>query len=318
MTVTDDEPGIDRSTLRRIADAWPQRAAMATGLELTETSAPYDADVPDYPLAAVPFADHPHYLAAAPSQQDAVRTGMWLGYNERVIETERLIAEPAFALIIAGTFPGADDPLVARTVQQSLVDESFHTYMHMMALSRTKELRGITKRPPLPVLITQRRLADALAECAEQWERDVAVLVWGAVAETCIGGLLALLARDTTVQPMHALISKLHLRDESAHGSIVVEVMRRLHAHMNQAQRTKVRQLMRPALDAFATQDPSMLHIELTEAGIPGVEQVLHDIQEKPSGRQLVLDMTGAKRMIDELGLTDDVEFDFGSHRPTS
>lgn len=316
MTITDDEHGIDRSTLRRIADAWPQRAAIANGLELTETSEPYKPDVPDYPLAAVPFVDHPNFLTAAPSQRDAVLTGLWLGFNERVIETERLIAEPAFGMIMAGVFPGADDPMVARTVQQSLVDESFHTYMHMMALSRTKELRHITRRPPLPVLITYRRLDETLTRCTEKWERDLAVLVWGAVAETSIGGLLSLLARDTTVQPMHALISKLHLRDESAHGSIVVEVMRRLHTHMNRAQRDKVRQLVRPALEAFATQDPSMLHSELVEAGIPGVEQILHDIQEKSSGRQLVLDMTGAKRMIEELGLIDDIDFDFGKHRP--
>lgn len=315
MTATQEEQGIDRSTLRRIADAWPQRAAMAAGLEPTETSEPYDADVPDYPMAAVPFADHPNFLAAAPAQRDAVLTGMWLGYNERVIETERLIAEPAFALIMKGVFPGAEDPLVARTVQQSLVDESFHTYMHMMALSRTKQLRRIDIRRPLPVLVTHRRLSDELARCTAQWERDLAVLVWGAVAETCIGGLLSLLARDTTVQPMHAMISRLHLRDESAHGSIVVEVMSRLYDRMNAAQRDAIRRLMRPALQAFATQDPSMLRIELGQAGIPGVEEILVDIQRKPSGRQLVLDMTGAKRMIDELGLSDDVEFDFGNHR---
>jgi 4-aminobenzoate N-oxygenase len=314
-TETPEPAAVDRSTLRRIADAWPQRAAMATSLELTETSEPYDPDLPDYPLAAVPFADHPNFLAAAPGQRDSVLTGLWLGYNERVIATERLIAEPAFNLIMAGVFPGGDDPLVARTVQQSLVDESFHTYMHMMALSRTKELRGIRGRPPLPELITYRQLREVLTRCTEQWERDLAVLVWGAVAETCIGGLLSLLARETTVQPMHVLISRLHLRDESAHGSIVIEVFDRLYARMNPAQRDLVRRLLLPALRAFSAQDPSMLRIELTEAGIPGVEDVLNHIRTTPSGRQLVLDMSGARRMITELGLINDIEFDFGGRR---
>jgi hypothetical protein len=307
-----DEPTIGRSTLRRIAEAWPQRAAMATSLSVAEsTEDNYDPGKPDYPVTAVPFANHPRFLDATPEQRQRVLTGLWLGYNERVIATERLIAEPAFALIMDGVFPGSADPLVAQTVQQSLVDESFHTYMHMMALSRTSRLRGVRERPPLPRLVTHRRLEQALATTTERWERDLAVLVWGAVAETCISGLLGVLARDATVQPMHSLISTLHLRDESAHGSIVIEVVTRLHAYMNAAQRDAVARFLPPALEAFAAQDPSMLRIELTEAGIDGVEEILHDIKDTPAGKQLVLDMSGARRLVRELGLADVVDFDF-------
>jgi hypothetical protein len=81
------------------------------------------------------------------AQHNRVLTGLWLGYNERVIATEQLIAEPGFQLIMAGDLPGSDDPLVRQAIQQSIVDESFHTYLHMIAHSRTMQLRGIQERP---------------------------------------------------------------------------------------------------------------------------------------------------------------------------
>ncbi|MFI9724508.1 4-aminobenzoate N-oxygenase [Streptomyces sp. NPDC052396] len=306
-----EETGIGGATLRRLVDAWPRRAAVTSRAEMVQDRAEFDPAVPDYPLEIVPFAEHPRFLAAAPEQRQRVLTGLWIGYNERVIATEQLIAEPAFDLVMRGVFPGSDDLLVRQSVQQAVVDEGFHTYMHMLAIDRARELRQVHSRPAQPELVTYRRLRRTLAEMPERWERDVAVLVWGAVAETCINALLALLARDTTIQPMHSLITTLHLRDETAHGSVVVEVVRQLYARMNDAQRRTVIRCLPPALEAFAEQDLSTLHLELVTAGVEGADEIVDDLRATSSGRRLVRDFSGAQRMLQQLGLTHEVDFDF-------
>ncbi|HEU5129212.1 MAG TPA: diiron oxygenase [Glycomyces sp.] len=305
----DCEDGIGESTLRRIALNWPRRASVRAGF--TEAAPEYRPEIEDYPRHLVPFAEHPRFLAAEPRQRSRVLTGLWLGYNERVIETERLIAEPAFDLIMRGTFPGSRDPLVRQSVQQSLIDESFHSYMHMFAIERTMQLRRVRERPGQPTLVTYRRLRQTLDGMPEPWQRDIAVLIWGAVAETCINALLALIARDDGVQPMHSLITTLHLRDESAHGSVVVEVVKRLYDRMNAEQRATVEHCLPLALRAFTEQDLSALRVELEHARIEGVDEILADVRRMPANRELVRDYSGAKRLVRELGLTERVEFDF-------
>ncbi|MCP2258868.1 P-aminobenzoate N-oxygenase AurF [Streptoalloteichus tenebrarius] len=306
-----DGDGIDGATLRRLVRAWPRRAAVTTKAEVVEQANDYDPLLPDYPMEIVPFAEHPRFLAASPEQRQKVLTGMWIGYNERVIATEQLIAEPAFELIMHGVFPGSDSPLVRQGIQQSIVDESFHTYMHMLAISRTRELRGVRERPAQPELVTYRRLRQVLATMPERWERDVAVLVWGAVAETCINALLALMARDRTIQPMHSLITTLHLRDETAHGSIVIEVVRELYARMNAEQRRTLVRCLPLALDAFAEQDLTALRLELVTAGVRGADEIVGDLRAMSAGNRLVRDFSGAQRMVEQLGIAEAVDFDF-------
>ncbi|MER5303988.1 MULTISPECIES: 4-aminobenzoate N-oxygenase [Streptomyces] len=306
-----EEDGVGSATLRRLVTAWPRRAAVTTSPGALDTSAAYDPELPDYPLEIVPFAGHPRFLAATPEQRGQVLTGLWIGYNERVIATEHLIAEPAFDLVMRGVFPGSDDPLVRQGVQQSVVDESFHTYMHMLAIDRTRELRRVRSRPRQPQLVTYRRLRALLADMPEQWERDVAVLVWGAVAETCINSLLALLARDGSIQPMHSLITTLHLRDETAHGSLVIEVVRELYARMNAEQRRTLVRCLPLALDAFAEQDLSTLRLELVTAGVEGADEIVGDLRATGSGRRLVRDFSGAQRLVERLDVADAVDFDF-------
>ncbi|MGW0535648.1 4-aminobenzoate N-oxygenase [Streptomyces sp. NPDC003032] len=306
-----EEDGIGTATLRRLVAAWPRRAAVTTSPDALDESGTYDPRLPDYPLQIVPFATHPRFLAATPEQRGQVLTGLWIGYNERVIATEHLIAEPAFDLVMRGVFPGSDHPLVRQAVQQSIVDESFHTYMHMLALSRTRQLRGVRNRPEQPPLITYRRLREVLAEIPEEWERDVAVLVWGAVAETCINSLLALLAGDDSIQPLHSLITTLHLRDETAHGSIVIEVVRELYARMDAGQRRALVRCLPLALEAFAEQDLSTLRLELDTAGVTGAAEIVDDLRASASGRRLVRDFSGAQRMVEQLELADAIDFEF-------
>lgn len=318
MSEVDQEVGggpvgevIDCSTLQRLAAAWPRRATIRTDLDRIEAPGIHDPEVPDYPVGLLPFAEHPDFLAASPEQRQAVLTHAWITYNERVITAEEEVANPAFALIMHGAFPGAESMEIKRTVQQAHVDETWHTYMHMMAMQRTRELRGIATEPSKPPAITYQRLVEAWAAAAEPWERNLLTLVWATVAEVSVNAYLTLLSKASGIQPLHCLVPQLHARDESAHSSMMVEVAKALYVHMNREQATRFCDALPQALLAFAEHDYRAWSSILTHCGVAHADRIVADCEVEATSL-LVRDFTGIRRVVETLEIEDRIDFDFG------
>jgi hypothetical protein len=309
----DGEYGIDESTLRRIADSWPRRATVRTDMDRIAEPGNYDETLPDYPIRLLPFAEHPLFLDADPSQRQQVLTMAWLVYNERVIAAEEYVANPTFAMIMHGAFPGADSVQLKRAVQQTHVDEVWHTYMHMIAMQRTRDVREVTSEPEYPHTVTFRRLLDAQAQAQESWQCDLLKLVWTTVSEISVNAYLELLSRDETVQPLHSLVPRLHARDESAHSSIMVEVAKALYLRMNAEQRQFFVDSLPKALNAFVAQDFAVWPGILRHAGFDKAEEIVEDCRRQVGNGLLVRDFSGVRRIVREMDLEDLVDFDFGT-----
>ncbi|MYV45646.1 hypothetical protein GT031_08480 [Streptomyces sp. SID2888] len=303
---------LDETVLRRIADAWPRRATIRTDLDRISEPETYDESLPDYPVRLLPFAEHPLFLAASPEQRQQVITMAWLVYNERVIAAEEYVANPTFAMIMHGTFPGADGVHLKRAVQQTHVDEVWHTYMHMVAMQRTREIRKVTNEPSYPHTVTYRRLLEAEAQTSEQWERDLLKLIWTTVSEISVNAYLELLSRDETVQPLHALVPRLHARDEAAHSSVMVEVAKALYVHLNKEQRRMFVDSLPKALHAFVAQDFKVWPGILRHAGIETADEIVADCRAQTGNGLLVRDFSGIRRIVREMELENLVAFDFG------
>ncbi|MEU9627874.1 diiron oxygenase [Streptomyces luteogriseus] len=302
---------VDEAVLRRLADTWPRRATIRTDLDQISEPEAYDESLPDYPVRLLPFAEHPLFLAASPEQRRQVITMAWLVYNERVITAEEYVANPTFAMIMHGVFPGADGVHLKRAVQQTHVDEVWHTYMHMIAMQRTREVRELTSEPRYPHTVTYRRLLEAEAEAPERWERDLLKLVWTTVSEISVNAYLELLSRDETVQPLHALVPRLHARDEAAHSSVMVEVAKALYVHLNKEQRKAFIAALPKALHAFVAEDYHVWPGVLRHAGIERADEIIADCRAQAGKDLLVRDFSGVRRIIREMEFEDLVEFDF-------
>lgn len=298
---------IDRGVVERVAAAWPKRATVRSDMVTVESAAEYDATRPDYPLDLLPFREHPDFLAVSPSQREEVLTWAWVVYNQRVISAEEHVANPAFALVMQGVFPGSDDFAFRRAVQQALVDEHWHTYMHMMAIERSRELREIDRVPVFPHSVTYQRFLQERAQLPEKWERDMLNLVWATVAEVSINAYLTLLSRDREIQPMHSLIVGLHAKDESAHGSLMVEVAKSLYVHLTRQQRRAFAAALPKALDAFVAQDFSAWRAVLGHAGIPRAEAIVADCEHDAGDGKLVRNFSGIQKLARELDIYDEV-----------
>lgn len=301
------------STLRRIADSWPRRATVRTDMDLIAEPGDYDQSLPDYPVRLLPFAGHPLFAEADPGQRQQVLTMAWLVYNERVITAEEYVANPTFAMIMQGVFPGTDSVQLKRAVQQTHVDEVWHTYMHMIAMERTRDVRKVASEPEYPHTVTFRRLLDAMARADESWQRDLLKLVWTTVSEVSVNAYLELLSRDETVQPLHSLVPRLHARDESAHSSIMVEVAKALYLRMNAGQRRFFVEALPEALNAFVAQDFAVWPEILRHAGFARAEEIVADCRQQAGNGLLVRDFSGVRRIVREMELEDLVDFDFGA-----
>ncbi|GAA3693899.1 diiron oxygenase [Streptomyces iranensis] len=310
------EPHVGPSTLKRLVAAWPRRATIRTDMASFMESGLPDSGQTDYPVHLIPFVEHPRFLEASEGSRRLVNTLAWQAYNARVIAAEEYVANPTFEMLTRGVFPGVDRYEVKEALQQSHIDEVWHTYMHMTAMQRTKEARKLTKEPDYSHPVTNRRLFKLTAERSEKWERDILFLVWTVVGELHINNFLELLARDKTIQPMHSLVARLHARDEAAHGPIVADVMKDVFVHLNKEQRELFIRTLPDAIIALGAQDYGIWSDILQFAEIPGATEILADTHRQPDTDMMLTDFSTVERLIRELEIEDRVDYDFTNTAP--
>jgi hypothetical protein len=293
-----------------LARSWPRRASVRRDRYSWEHAAAYDPARPDYPVRLLPFGAHPAFAAATPEQQAEVLALAWRVYNERVVTAEERVATPAMSMLMTGTFPGCEATPMRLAVQQSIIDEHFHTYFHMLAIDAAAQ-RATKPRPELPSSVTYRRYLATVDGMAEQWERDLVTLVWTIVSEVSINAYLELLSKDETIQPEHREIVALHAHDEYCHGSLMVEVAQSVYHAMGDRQRALFCRLLPVALNAFLAHDDAAWRVILAAAGIADGDRVLRESADAGADGLLTRDFSGLRDIVDALDIRDRVDFEF-------
>jgi hypothetical protein len=294
--------------LRRIASRWARRAVVK-GDEL-DYAALFHDELPDFPLRMLPFAAHPDFLAAAPEMRSLALTWGWIMYNERTIAAEDHIANPAFVNIMRERFPGSEHPLIKQTIGQALVDEHYHTLMHVMATALCKRRRQLAPLK-LPESVTLRALRAAQAAAGDSWHRDLIQLCFAITSEVSINAYLSLLSQDDTIQPLHRTLTDMHNRDEFGHMILLVEVARVIYGAMTAAEKELFLRSLPFALEAYVAADFTTWKVILRHLGFAKAEAIVEDSRTAPGGTSLTRDYSGIKLLTDTLGITGQVDFDF-------
>lgn len=307
-TEANSEPvTVDHDVIRSLAASWPRRATVR-GERYTFTNTPYeDPALSDYPLDLVPFKDHPRFQELDADVRQKILTWGWMAYNDRTVTLEERLANPAFALIMHDAFEGADDIELRKAVQQCLLDEHFHTYMHMVAMEDTRRFRGLDAFK-LPTARPARQLQESLARAESKEHQAYIGLAYGVVAELSVKEFLDLLSTDRSIQPAHRTIALLHNRDEAAHGRLLGEVAKVLWLQMNARQRGYFAAAMPDALDAFVAQDFSTWQAILEHVGVTHAEEIIQDVSGRPSLRNVVTKVREIKQLLGELDLLERIQ----------
>ena len=303
---------INLPLIRRLMNNWPKRASVR-GCYFDEFKANdgYDPALPDYPVELVPFRDHPAFDRLDDELKFKILTWGWMVYNTRTIHAEEKVVNPSFDLILGDTFEGTDNFEFRSVIQQSLIDERFHSYMHFNAMHITKALRNVTDKIAIPDSITYRLLLVHQDGEGERWKKDLMTLAAGIVSETSINAYLSLLSKCTTVQPKHALVSRLHDIDEYAHSSLLVEVAKSVFVALDRREKAFFTSYLPRAMDAFCAQDYAAWKNILLHYKVEGAEELIGDCQREKAKEKLVNDYTGLKKIAEELNILKDLEYEF-------
>ncbi|MBD9439453.1 diiron oxygenase [Pseudomonas sp. PDM04] len=303
---------VDHQLVVRLNQAWTRRATVCSPDKALVSEA-FDPARPDYPECMVPFFHHPKFQALSEELKSSVLTWGWIGYNLRTVTAEEHVVNPALS-VIANQYLGKDDWHFREAMQQTLIDEHYHTLMHLRAIERTREDRALDQNLDLPPSVTYRRLVALRETLAEQWQRDLASITFAVVAEISVNAYLDLLADDQTIQPQNRRVAELHNRDEYAHSKVLAEVAKVMYANLQPSQQAFFTQTLSVALSAFVAQDYSMWEAILTQLGVDAAQQIIADTQERNKNATIMRDYSGLQRLAEDLGISDAIDFDF---RPT-
>jgi alpha-N-dichloroacetyl-p-aminophenylserinol N-oxygenase len=304
-----DDPA-EHAVIRRLVGNWHRRATVKR--EEPDLDELFEPDRPDYPEGILPFHDHPTYRGLSPEKRAEITSWAWIAYNRHTVMAEQKVANPAFALVMEGEFPALTGEALNLSLAQAMVDEQYHTLMHLNASAVTRRRRGrAMPDAELPLSHTARahqRLRDA---APERWQRSLITLAFATVSEISINAYLDLLADDKVIQPINSATARLHNRDEYCHASISAVLAETVHAQLAAERRRFFLDMLMEGLDAFVATDYSTWHRIMDLTSVPGGHAMLADCQADTGRSRLVRDYTGLHQLVEQMGVTDQVDFDW-------
>jgi alpha-N-dichloroacetyl-p-aminophenylserinol N-oxygenase len=303
---------IENAVICRLAGNWHQRAAVKRDEPNLDDL--FERGRPDYPESLVPFRDHPTYQRLDDATRAQLLAWAWVAFNKNIMDIEQRVVNPGFALLAAGAFDTGLAESMATAVIQAMVDEQYHTLMHLNASAVTARQRGW--RMPmsaLPVGYKARRHETRMAQAQHRWQRELGMLAFTTVAEISINAYLDLIANDEGIQPINRVTATLHNRDEYCHSSISGEIAKAVYLRLGVEQRAFFRAALVDGMEAFAANDyTTWLRIAELTAVADG-PQMLADVAHEPGRKRLLQDFSGLYRLCGQMDVLEELPFDWST-----
>jgi len=291
---------------------WPKRATVCS-INKFQVDTVYEAGRPDYPLEMVPFINHPKFSSLSDEVKSKVITWGWIGYNLRTITAEEKVVNPALS-IIADRYLAKDDFLCREALQHVLIDEHYHTLMHLEAVNRTKNQREINYDIDLPESVTYLSLKKLQDSLSHQWQKDLAAIAFAVVAEISVNAYLDMLADNQDIQPQNRQVAELHNRDEYAHSKTIAEIVKKMYGNMPEEHKSFFISMLPEALHAYIAQDYSMWKVILQYFNISDVDLIIADTRRNSENSVIMRDYSGLKKFASALNILDEIKFNFDGY----
>ncbi|HEY8372056.1 MAG TPA: diiron oxygenase [Pseudonocardiaceae bacterium] len=274
---------------------------------------PVRPGAPGLPRGDRPFRDHPTWQSLPEHTRSRLLSWAWIAYNRHTVLAEQRVANPAFALVMEGEFPGLGGQAMEIALAQAMVDEQYHTLMHINASAVTRRRRGAAlPDAALPESHTARTHQALRDQATERWQRSLITLAFATVSEISINAYLDLLADDKNIQVINSTTAKLHNRDEYCHASISDELAKIVYDVLDPNRRRFFLDMLVAGLEAFVATDYSTWERILQIENVPGWERMVAETKEDTSRSRLVRDYSGLYSLLEEMDLLDQVDFDWG------
>ncbi|MEL6438498.1 MAG: diiron oxygenase [Cyanobacteria bacterium J06621_8] len=286
--------------LQKISQTWHRRAQVKT--KEIEPKSTIDASLPDFRVDLLPFKDHPDFLAASPEMQNRILSCGWLAYNEKTIDIEAKVINPACNHIIYGEVPGADDETSQLIASETMVDEAYHILLVNKACHLTRRQRNLQslKLPDFNLVINMQREQE---QWSEYWQKVLVQLATATVSELFISDYLDLLAHDKTIQPFNRLVVDTHRRDEMAHGTIFNHLAKHIYSQLNREQQEFFMEILPKPVGWFANVELTVWQAMLEQISFEPAAKVIADCAAANEVNLMRIDYTGITSLAEELGM---------------
>jgi hypothetical protein len=312
MADHDPDDPVENAVIGRLAGNWTRRASVKRAEPDLDDL--FEPSRPDYPEAMLPFRDHPAYQAADDDTKAKLRAWGWVSFNKNIMDIERRVVNPGFELLANDTFDTGFDESMTIAVTQAMVDEQYHTLMHLNASAVLRRRRGWRMpESALPIGHKARRYRHRIAEATDFEQHSLSALAFTTVAEVSINAYLDLVADDSEIQPINRVTATLHNRDEYCHASIADEIAKAAYARFAPGQRRYFLAALVDGLEAFAANDYTTWYRIVELVNLPGGQEMLRDIESDPSRKRLLQDFSALYRLCGEMGVLDDFAFDWST-----
>jgi len=223
-----------KTVLKRLSQNWENRAKVRNHKLSGEDL--FDLEKKDFLTDLLPFKDHPKFIEASEKEKDRILTCGWLAYNEKTIELENFVLTPTCLDIYNNVFPGVDNDVCKEVVSETLIDESYHTFLTSHSSQITKRHRKMEnfRVPKSSLVFNIQRLQ---SRYPERWQKSTILLATAIVTEIFVGGYLSAIANAKDIQPLNIITARAHLRDELAHSCIFRGLTNLIYSAMSKVEK---------------------------------------------------------------------------------
>lgn len=297
-----------RVLLEKMTCSWHRRAQAAqvrqkVALE-SQPEMAFDAERDDFRTDLLPFRDHPNFLSAPLEMRKKILSYGWLAYNEKTVDIESRVIAPACNHILYKEVPGVEDSTSQLIASNTLVDEAYHIQLVVTACRLTRQCRQL-EHLKLPSFNLVKNMESEKALHAEKWKKILVQVVTAIVSEVFVSDYLALLAHDTTIQPLNRLTVYTHFRDEKAHHTIFINLAKCIYAYLTPEQKSFFAELLPKPVRWFASMELGVWESMLQQINFPNAEHMMKDLLPSADVNLLRIDYSKIVLLAEELGILD-------------
>ncbi|MFD4182149.1 diiron oxygenase [Rhodococcus sp. NPDC058514] len=306
----DESDPVESAVIRGLVRSWPARATVRRAEPDLDDL--FDPSKADFSEDLIPFREHDLYRCLDETKKARLRAWGWIAYNKNVMDVEQFVVNPGFQLLSRDAFgTGLGDRHRAAAVQ-SMVDEEYHTLMHLNASALTRSRRGWPLREDeLPPSQTVRRHHSEVSRHTDPRAAALTTLAFTTVAETSISSYLGLMTEDESVQPVNRATVALHRRDELCHSSITGDLVTLVYDRLDADDRRTLLEGLSAGVDAFTANDMRTWLAILEHEQVTGAGTIIADATADSVAKPMVQDCSAIRRLCEKLGVAKEIRDDW-------
>jgi hypothetical protein len=304
---------LNSKVMERLAQTWSDRVAVRK--ERIDFTQYYDPAIPDFPIEIIPFSQDPEFRNIIQQSDRGAQfrylSATWIAYNERVMFIEDDIVQPFCDVLRRNVLPGVEDPTVQQVIVQTRVDEQFHTLMCLEVCNYARK-RHHLEDYALPEPLLGKRIKDELARASGVMDDALIRMAYATVSETTIHDYLKKLSSNMTIQPLNRGHTEMHRCDEASHGMVFIELARSIYRALGAPLKDRFIKFLTKALYDSVEIDMSFWASTLPYLDNRNWSSFIERMRGELSQKRVGRDYAGLVRLLDELGVSDKIEFAFG------